>query len=386
MKKLTFLILSTIITYIGISQITTEYIDPILTNGTYSADEDQHLVTRNVAILHDTLFLFLGGTGAPTWPYEKLSEFVANEGFAAVTLAYPNSVGTFTLTDSPDSLMFDNYHQEICYGESVSETVAVDTLNSIVTRTVNLLHYLDKAYPEENWSQFLRDSINLNWSKIFVGGHSQGSGHACYLSKHDNAARVIMLAGPNDYSNYFGDAANWLKIEGKTSEDHYYAYLNKFDEVVEFSKQLINLQAAGLCKGDTLLVDHHETFNDSKCLYTEESTGPVFPYHNAMIVDNEINRKVWRYMLRSPSTTTLYKEPEYSFELKIYPNPATSMWHVNTNNILVAQPYSIRNILGQVVMSGRLHGVDNTPIDCSSLRNGIYFLSVGHYSVKIIKQ
>ena len=95
-----------------------------------------------------------------------------------------------SLANDPDPLVFDKYRQEACFGTPVSDDVAIDSLNSIHTRAVNLLLYLDLTYPADNWGQYLATSVTLDWSRIIVGGHSQGSGHACYLAKQ-------LAAGPD---------------------------------------------------------------------------------------------------------------------------------------------------------------------------------------------
>ena len=80
----------------------------------------------------------------------------------------------------------------------------------------------------------------------------------------------------------------------------------------------------------------------------------------------------------------------------VYPNPTTNLLHVipsitksrnpvipNSPAPLIPSTYLITNLLGQPLLSGPL---TNHPINISSLPNGMYFLTIGPHTVKIIKQ
>ena len=96
------------------------------------------------------------------------------------------------------------------FGTPVSDVVDVDGLNSIYTRILKTLEYLTDNYPDHNWGQYLQRSGGIEWSKIIIGGHSQGSGHAAYIAQKFLVDRVLMFSGPNDYSNYYSDTAPWV--------------------------------------------------------------------------------------------------------------------------------------------------------------------------------
>ena len=103
-------------------------------------------------------------------------------------------------------MAFNKYRQEVCYGTPLSIEVAVDTLNSIYTRTVKLLNYLNITYPTQNWNQYLINPTTLDWSKITVGGHSQGGGHACYFAKFNNVDIDFIT---KDIVNYKNEEISW---------------------------------------------------------------------------------------------------------------------------------------------------------------------------------
>lgn len=73
---------------------------------------------------------------------------------------------------------------------------------------------------------------------------------------------------------------------------------------------------------------------------------------------------------------------------KIYPNPANSHLFVIPNNVIMNHvlpntPFLITNLLGQTLLSGTL---SNKTINVSSLPNGLYFLTIGNKTQKIIIQ
>ena len=252
------------------AQINTFFVKPIQTDINYAAVQDSNLIVRNTTTNINKLFLFIGGTGSNTNSYQTISNFAGNLGYDVINLSYPNTVAAASLGSSSDSMAFNKYRQEVCYGTPLSVEVAVDTLNSIYTRTVKLLNYLNITYPTQNWNQYLISATTLDWSKIAVGGHSQGGGHACYFAKFNDVERVLMFSSPNDYSNFFSSSANWLRTSGITAMSKHFAYLNLLDEIVPFNKQLTNIQGLGIYPlYDTTYVDISSSpYSSSHCLYT----------------------------------------------------------------------------------------------------------------------
>lgn len=368
------------------SQTNTFYINPILTEPNYSAVQDSHMIVRNTISNNDKLFLFIGGTGSETKNYRQIAEFAGDLGFDVINIAYPNSVAAASLANSSNNLAFDNYRQEICYGTSLSPVVNVDSLNSIYIRAVNLITYLDITYPSQNWSQYLNSSSTLNWSKIVVGGHSQGAGHACFFGKHDTPERVLMFSGPNDYSNYSSQPANWLGIAGNTPIDKYYAYLSLFDEVVDFSKQLSNITNLGLYPAsDTVHVDITSSpYNTSNCLYTTQSPGLAILDHNSTVKLSIINNSVWEYML-TYGTTTNVKEVNNNYSFSIYPNPINTQLHIHFDKNMLGKTFYIRNMTGQIIKSEKVNA-SSISVNLSNLVSGLYLFTIENQTSIFIKK
>jgi len=377
-----FMIASTVF-----SQINTFYVLPLQTDINYVAVQDSHLVVRNTVTNINKLFLFIGGTGSNTQSYQTISNFAGNLGYDVINLSYENNVAAASLANSSDSLVFDKYRQEVCYGTPTSADVAVDTLNSIYTRTVKLINYLNTTYPTQNWNQYLINSTTLDWTKIAVGGHSQGGGHACYFAKYNNVERVLMFSSPNDYSNYFSNAANWLRTPGITPINKHFAYLSLLDEVIAFNKQLVNLQGLGLYPFyDTTYVDISSSpYSNSHCLYTTQTPGLAILYHNSTTKFSILNNAVWTYLLTSAVTSGVDENVENK-NFQSYPNPTNSVVNVFSKENLIDKTYRIFNSNGEIVSTNNIISTNPIAIDLSVFPSGLYFVFIDNCVIKIIKQ
>lgn len=359
-------------THVCFSQIQTFYVKPIQTNSQYAPNEDSSVISINSSNPLNKLFLFIGGTGSSSSKdYPGLRLYVTGLGYHFISICYPDTTSAFSATNDPDSLAYNKFRQELCFGTPLSPYVTIDTLNSIYTRFLNLLNYLKTNYPAQNWAQFLIDSVTINWAKIIVGGHSQGSGHACYLGKYFPVDRVLMFSGPNDYSNYYHNSANWIRQPGVTPATKHFAYLSLNDEVVPFSSQYQVLKGLGLLNPcDTIDVDNLAApYNNAHGLYTLQTPGIAVLYHNVPIKVSSINTAVWNYMLSTP-TTNFINTISNNDNIQIFPNPATD--HITITSYYPIGSYSIIDIKGKVIKTG-FELSKYSDIDISHLNSGIYF-------------
>lgn len=72
----------------------------------------------------------------------------------------------------------------------------------------------------------------------------------------------------------------------------------------------------------------------------------------------------------------------------VFPNPTKSILTINSNNILVGNKFTITNLIGQVIITGKLN-LDETIVNTESLAIGMYLLSiegVNKQAIKIIKE
>jgi hypothetical protein len=271
-------------------------IQPNQTDVGYSSTEESHYVVRNTKTHLNKLLLFIGGSYSIPKNYNLVADHGATIGLDVISLSYPNNVATAPLGTSSDQLIFDNYRDELCFGNQVSNEVTVDLLNCINTRATKLVLFLKNTYPDQNWGQYLTATNILQWDKIIVSGHSQGSGHACYLGKKRLVDRVVMFSGPNDYSSYFNSAGNWLTINGLTPLSKQFSLLHTQDEIVPFNNQVANLRGLGLLTAteNPLLVDNLiAPYSNAHSMSLNVS---ALSFHNSTVGGNSKLPNIWTYM------------------------------------------------------------------------------------------
>lgn len=262
----------------------------------YSSSDNPHVTFYNASNKLNKLLLFIGGSYSNPKNYETICEHARTQGFHVISLSYPNNITAASLGDSEDFDAFENYREEICYGNPVSDDVEVNELNCIATRLTKLLQYLDANYTQQNWGQFLMDGNAPNWSQIVAAGHSQGAGHACYFGKTQLLNRVVMFAGPNDYSDFFEAPANWLTTAPLTPNTSQFVLLHGEDNVVPYEKQLENIRATGLLgpsESTTLMDDLSAPYANENAFHTLISMGSN---HSAPIGENWRLPNFWNYV------------------------------------------------------------------------------------------
>ncbi|MDX2361671.1 MAG: T9SS type A sorting domain-containing protein [Crocinitomicaceae bacterium] len=356
------------------AQTQTYYVPPSDIDAAYIVDQDSHAIILNPLVEINRIFLWIGGTGSNPTQYPALMDDAADLGYHVINLSYPNEVTANSLNADPDLYVFDKFRQEICFGTPGSDAVDVDTLNSIYTRFVKLITYLEANSPTENWSQFFLAPGVIDWSKVATGGHSQGAGHAAYLAKVFPVNRALMFSGPNDYSTFYSAGGNWLSSNSVSEIERYYAYLSLYDEFVDFSKQFADIEALGMLNNDdTTLVDVNSSpYGFSKCLYTIQQPGIVLIYHNVPVKNSFINHDVWEYMLTDPITIGI-AEGEID-QLTLFPNPSSNTLNIGGIGATQMVDIELRNSSGRLILNYR-NAIDHS-IDISHLATGVYFIAI----------
>jgi hypothetical protein len=275
-------------------------ITPKQTDNNYATTNESHYVVRNTKTHANKLLLFIGGSYSVPKNYNYICDHSATIGLDVISLSYPNDVAAFSMTNSSDSNGFNNFRDEICFGNQVSNIVDVNVLNCVTTRATKLLIFLKSTYPDQNWGQYLTTTNTIFWNKVIVSGHSQGSGHACYLAKNILTDRVVMLSGPNDYSTFFSGSASWLSKTSATPLNKYYSLLHMQDEIVPFAYQVANIKALGLLNANQLpvLVDNLTAPYSNK--HSLSINIGAVSYHNSTVGQHSILPNIWTYMLTNP--------------------------------------------------------------------------------------
>lgn len=170
------------------------------------------------------LFIMIGGTGSRPDDNRALDQVAAQEGYFVISPDYANTVITTVCRPSADLLCFDHFRREIVLGADESSFVNVNVANSLENRLRRLLELLSAR--DARWSTFYSRG-EIDWSRVTLGGHSQGAGHAAYLSKLHTVARVVMFAGPQD--RFATREAPWIDEPGRTPGERYRAFLHEGD-------------------------------------------------------------------------------------------------------------------------------------------------------------
>ncbi|MBW4698147.1 MAG: hypothetical protein KME03_09675 [Aphanocapsa lilacina HA4352-LM1] len=117
----------------------------------------------------------------------------ASAGLLVLQLAYANSTSIGSLCgEDPDC--YGPARREVVYGEAVSPVVAVDYPNSLINRLERLVAYLKVNLPPEVRLPEAIGGKVIDWSKLLLGGHSQGGGHAGLLAQAFGVANVCYLS------------------------------------------------------------------------------------------------------------------------------------------------------------------------------------------------
>ena len=188
------------------------------------------------------LFVFMPGTGNKPVDYQYFSGEAARAGYHVIGLMYRNDKAIESVCPenrdpskppramSPDEDCSGKMRLETLTGvdppADISTDVTVSVANSIDYRLTKLLVYLDGKSPHDGWSRFLKDG-EPDWSRIAVGGQSQGAGQAALIAQLRHVPRVVMLSGPPDSRrpNEMPPVVdNWIGIGRTPASKHFALY------------------------------------------------------------------------------------------------------------------------------------------------------------------
>jgi hypothetical protein len=202
-------------------------VDPRDTDERIREWTEAHWICVNPAVpANGDLLVFLAGSFVNADRVKLLLQCAADLGYRAINLRYPNSwtVGELCRnSDDPDC--HAKVRLEIAEGIPARGQLGLKAGDSIVSRLVMLLRWLDERQPDLGWANFLT-SRGLDWENIALAGHSQGSGHAALLAKRHRVARVVMLGGPADFNLVNNSSASWLGSTGETAVDRHFGFVH----------------------------------------------------------------------------------------------------------------------------------------------------------------
>lgn len=202
-------------------------VDPSRTEAHIRRINGDHMILPPQNQSNGLLLITFGGTNSTPDEFLDFQLTASAQGYHVLGIDYPNRVITTVCRKNQDAECFDKFRTEIVSGVPVSAVTEVDAANCILNRIRMLLGLLVRESWPGQWSQFLNEDGQLNWRRVVLAGHSQGSGHAAYLSQLFAVEGVILLAGPQDVSQL--GPAGWLDRVGHTPGENYYALLHEAD-------------------------------------------------------------------------------------------------------------------------------------------------------------
>ena len=253
-------------------------------NGIDATYDAADYVSAPVVAAKNELFVFLPGTGGIPHSVRDILREGAVRGYHVAGLDYVNGteVNAYCALSS-DPGCWGDVRNEIVYGTDSSPLLAVAPADSIVARLTALLSYLNTAYPSEGWGQFLAAGSPV-WSKIVVGGHSQGAGHAAYLAKSQSLAGICTFDSPDD-GNGIAGPASWLSEPNATPVQRLYGFTNQDDAVAGFAGVTRDWSLLGF-PGSPYDVDaSRPPYGSSHQLYTVASSAVTSDTHGYTVVD-----------------------------------------------------------------------------------------------------
>jgi len=286
-----------------IAQIKNYYVNPDSTYPGITQVHNGHFITVNTGnTAIKKLLISIPGTIGQGDVMRSFDSVAALQGYHAISIDYTNNRNTATFINSIDKEAFNKFRQELDFGTPVSDSVNVDSLNSIVSRITKLVIYLAKTRPSEGWNNFL-DHDRIKWELVTLAGHSQGAGHVSYIAHAFKVHKVIMLSGPQDFLANFDMPAPWLSADSKTPYNSFYSLLHDND-AYNTQRQIRNDLAA--MHTDSSVIYRFQNINalskSTRIFISEIPVPNATPQNsgqlNHMASIMPLHSEVWKWLLR----------------------------------------------------------------------------------------
>jgi hypothetical protein len=287
-------------------------IKPSVTDGGITSFDNEHYVYLDQRVsAKNKLLVFFPGTFATPASYTKILQAAASYGYHVIGLMYQNGSELYTSCSfSADNNCFSLCRLEIYDGTDRTPIVTVPVENSIKSRLVKLLQYLQAQYPAQNWLQFLNGS-DVQWSKTVLSGHSQGGGHAAFIGKINAVDRVVSFSSI-DWNSLLNTSAAWVSQTGLTPISKYYCIHHALDELFSFSNTQQQWIQSGVSSFgpilniDSVTLPYSNTHNIKTRAFPSNTF--ITPNHNCTAVNSyipvngsgDVNNsvlKAWEYLL-----------------------------------------------------------------------------------------
>jgi hypothetical protein len=233
----------------------------------------------------------------------------ASLGFAAIGLSYPNASSVKSRCAN-DLSCYGTVRANQFNGTKPSAASSVTPDDAVDFRLSALLKYLHRTQRSGPWGRFL-SAGQVDWSRVVIGGHSQGGGEAAFIGTIQHIEGVLMLSAPVDSTNgALPEPARYLSADHRTPMNRYVGFDHTADP--SHAKILTDWAALGLGRfGPAVSIDTaRPPYLGSRQLVTSVSvpdhTVSNAP-HDSTAVDLDTPlcpdgsprfAPVWRYMLQ----------------------------------------------------------------------------------------
>lgn len=289
--------------------VTKEYwVYPSTTDAAITTFNATHFVSvQTGGVLRNILFVNIPGTNRTPSQCKVIAQKAVTMGYHAISLTYPNqTAGNPLCGPTGDTTCHVRLRREVIDGVDRHPAIAITPTNSIINRLTKLLIYMNKVQPTQGWGQYIVNG-QINWTKVIIGGHSQGGALAGVIGRYYPVKRILMFSMV-DFLND-GKIPSWEKLTFNNA--NYYSLINMNDELVPWAKVNAVWTATGWkTYGNYINADWNPyPYNNSHLListYKPTSTS-VDPYHNMTGVDSYfpklangkyVYERVWEYMLQ----------------------------------------------------------------------------------------
>lgn len=165
------------------------------------------------------LVVYLHGAGAPgTCGSKSHGAMLASLGFHVVHPCYVSDYGVGNCGDDIGGCRLEAFE-----GVDHHDLIDIQPPDSIETRVVRALEYLQVQHPGGDW-QFFIDAGKPRWSHIIISGISHGASTSGLIGLVRPVDRAVMLSGPLDSNQA------WLEWGPITPIDRFYGFTHTGDD------------------------------------------------------------------------------------------------------------------------------------------------------------
>lgn len=283
-------------------------VNPTTTDPNITSFVSPHFVSvQTGGVLKNNLVVYIPGTNRTPSTSKAFAIKAASMGYHAISLTYQNnSPGNPLCAPTNDTTCHVRLRREVIDGIDRHTAIVVTPTNSVINRLTKLLIYMNTAQPTQGWGQYLVNG-QINWSKVIIGGHSQGGALSGVIGKFYPAKRVILFSMVDFLNN--GKIPTWEKLPANNA--NYYSLINMNDELVPWGRVKPLWTAVGwTAYGAYKNIDYTPSpYSNTHLLITvaKSPSTSLDPYHNMTGVDSYlpksadgkyVHEKVWEYFLK----------------------------------------------------------------------------------------